>query len=273
MKLIKNSLILLFIIGCLSSCTSGHYFGDEIKLEAPRLVYVKVNRTIESYIETFDFARKIDAYLQSDGAKRDSLKYYTLTGYDILERHDSVFVKHADGEEWQIYRASTDSLTSEGVEWNVVKYKSINYGGDPWYSGVESIESNSFRIKNQVNNSQWSIKIENYGFGAISNASINIKLLPSLDPNKWGSYSVTTDEGTVNEVKAYPGLDMFVASYNIIEPLIYKKINSYPLVRGEIDIDLHRGANAEVDNIRVKVLPFGAIQVTFKGYTGICMGY
>lgn len=271
MKIIKNTLALLFLLVYTSSCTTPPYYGEEMNMRASGLVYRQVDLTLRSYIETFDFARKIDAYLQAEGQKRDSIKYYTLSGYDILETQDSVLVKDKSGKEWRIHRVSTDSLNSEGAELNIIQHNRYNQIDGSVYSHEVVGEESSFRIINYGIRDHWSIKVENYNLGALSKASINIGIRPNITLHGRDTLSITTKIGSLSEITAYPGFDKFTASYQIIEPLNYCD-HDYSS-SGVLYIKVDRGRDYDVDNIKVKVFSNGSSEITYKGFTDIYWGY
>ena len=272
MKVIKYTLLLSLFMLSISSCKRLCFDENKFKLEAPGLVYLKVNQSLRIYMEEFILAKKIDAYIQAGIDERDSIRYYTLSGYDILVNQDSVLVEQADVCQWVIHRETMDSLTSKGAKWSITKY-----------SILKSVEIGRLDIVNLEANNQWGIKAEGYslvnleGGSAFSDASIKVEIAPRTEEAmdyKEIKYSITTDVDKVNAIYAYPNLDKFVSSYIIVDPVIYiDNIHYCPFYAGEIDIKVDRGSAYDIDNIKAIILYHGETQLTFKGYTGMYENY
>lgn len=260
MKTIIYIATLLFAITALTSCEYADDSGIGVrKTESGKLVYDETFYTIRGYLEIVNLSQTIDRYLTSTGAVRDSIKFYHLQGYDILEMDDNIIhVNSIDrGTALRIHRNSSEPLTSPLTEWD--------------FEGTTSrllIFKDDFIITSQAEADVFHIKakgLQIYSSNTISSVELKVQAKvnseqPDLITN---NYIVTMLEDKVGEISVYQGKH-FKTTFKITTP-IESLMGAF--VEGRIEMEAFRSSGVK-DLIVAELEHEGLyVSISFKGVT------
>ena len=163
-----NDMKLVAILLCvlLSSCRIDDGDENTMKTEAVKIAYDVVKTELISVASDVNLMQKIDIYLQAKTQyEKDSILYFVLKDYKILNKDSNIFVSSGEGFEYEITRKDFCSLSTPNATWVIRKnslysetrnsyIKNVNNKEWEYVSNDDYSEVSKFRVKQQITNNK-----------------------------------------------------------------------------------------------------------------------
>jgi hypothetical protein len=270
MKRIQYIVASLFILLSITSCEveEGIDVTNQRTL-AGKYIFDRVQLTLESHIYIQNKAVQFDAYLQAEESEKKDILRYLLPDYKFMEKGDTVCF-YTKTEQWDILRASTDSLSSPSASWSM--------GFIDKDTNIATVPFGDLTITRNDQRDGWIMDLKDLENNITGEGSFEVKKLTdySLFPSQnLENYSITTVGSTSAFVQSWNTErgDSICLKYQITKPFYRKHIsqnNKRVFVEGAVEIDIVGGVSEEKKqhvSAEIDQSNYDFVTIQFKGLT------